>query len=84
MRCVETLTSHGRTSRTSTRIRRWNVPDVGHETTLRVPPYSPGEWFRPMCPREECSSLCDTDALYCAECGARLYTYESGKYGERT
>lgn len=46
----------------------------------RVPPYSPGEVFMPTCPRPWCAASCDPDALYCSECGARLYLIEFGKY----
>jgi len=51
----------------------------------QVPPpiTPPKQGFRPTCPREECAYRCDPDALYCPECGTRLYTLESGRYGER-
>lgn len=39
---------------------------------------------RPTCPNSRCATSCEPDALYCVECGARLYTLESGRYGERT
>jgi hypothetical protein len=50
-----------------------------------VPPplLPPRQGFKPTCPREECAHRCDPDALYCPECGTRLYTYESGRYGEK-
>jgi len=57
---------------------------VGTETTLPVRPYEPAETFQPTCPVAACSKLCEPDALYCPECGTRLYTLESGRYGERT
>jgi hypothetical protein len=40
--------------------------------------------FRPSCPRAECGVRCDVDALYCVECGTRLYTLESGRYGGKS
>jgi len=49
-----------------------------------VPPPLPRQGFKPTCPREECAHRCDPDALYCPECGTRLYTYESGRYGDRS
>jgi hypothetical protein len=64
------------------------VPSSGSdgrdETRLRSRTYSPGEVFRPTCPNPWCATSCEPDALYCVECGARLYTLESGRYGERT
>jgi hypothetical protein len=46
-------------------------------------PYSPGEVFMPTCPIQRCAASCEPDALYCSECGARLYTIESGRYGKQ-
>jgi hypothetical protein len=58
------------------------VSDGRPVITLGVPPYSSGDLFRPTCPIEQCATICDSDALYCVECGARLYLIESGKYAE--
>jgi hypothetical protein len=57
------------------------MPDGGTVIAHRIPPYSPGEVFMPTCPVQRCAASCDPDALYCVECGARLYPLSSGKYG---
>jgi hypothetical protein len=38
----------------------------------------PAADLSPACPR--CGNLCEPDALYCVECGARLYLISTGKY----
>lgn len=54
-------------------------------TTVRVVPRRSTKYvpFMPTCPREDCAVRCDVDALYCVECGTRLYTLESGRYGAK-
>lgn len=52
------------------------------ETPPRDHPYAPHlRSFRPTCPR--CSHLCDLHAIWCAECGTRLYPAWSGLYGDK-
>lgn len=59
------------------------TPDGRNRFTQGTRPYSPGEVFAPTCPIQRCAASCESDALYCSECGARLYTIESGRYGKK-